>query len=150
MNFSTVPPCRSSSDRSRSWYGRRIASTSSGSRVSDRAVNPTRSAKSTVMTLRSLLGGWLIPASAEPLDLVAEAAQGLEQHRAVVLVPHRQRQLDLALVDRHGHALAVVIDGDHVRPLLRHELEQLDQLARTVVQTAAHDEVAAGRGQPVA
>ena len=30
MNFSTVPPYRSSSVRTRSWYGRRIAATSSG------------------------------------------------------------------------------------------------------------------------
>src|SRR5438876_10563407 len=114
MNFSTVPPCRSSSERSRSWYGRRIASTSSGSRESDRAVNPTRSAKSTVMTFLSLLGGWLIAASAEPLDLVAEAAQRLEQDRAVVLVAHRQRQLDLGLADGDVHASARVLDGDHV------------------------------------
>ena len=53
MNFSTVPPWRSSSARTRSWYGRRIASTSSGSSDSARLVKPTRSQKTTVTTLRS-------------------------------------------------------------------------------------------------
>ena len=53
MNFSTVPPWRSSSARTRSWYGRRSASTSSGSIDSARAVKPTRSQKTTVTTLRS-------------------------------------------------------------------------------------------------
>ena len=67
----------------------------------------------------------------------------------MVLVPHRQGQLDLALVDGHVHALAMVIDRDHVRPLLCHQGEQLDQLARPVVEAAPHDQVAAGRGQPM-
>jgi hypothetical protein len=56
MNFSTEPPKRSSSDRRCAWYGDRIASTSSGSSVSERAVKPTRSAKSTLTTLRSRRG----------------------------------------------------------------------------------------------
>src|SRR5947207_13776779 len=53
MNFSTVPPWRSSSTRRREWYGPRTARTSSGSSCSAFAVNPTRSQKSTVTTLRS-------------------------------------------------------------------------------------------------
>ena len=53
MNFSTVPPWRSSSARTRSWYGRRTARTSSGSSCSAFAVKPTRSQKRTVTTLRS-------------------------------------------------------------------------------------------------
>jgi hypothetical protein len=53
MNFSTVPPQRSSSSRRRSWYGLRMSATSSGSSCSEVAVNPTRSAKRTVMTFRS-------------------------------------------------------------------------------------------------
>ena len=56
MNFSTVPPWRSSSVRTRAWYGRRSASTSSGSIVSARCVKPTRSQKTTVTTLRSRRG----------------------------------------------------------------------------------------------
>ena len=62
MNFSTVPPKCSSSDRSRCQYGASMARTSSGSSCSDREVNPTRSANSTVTTLRSsrraALVGW--------------------------------------------------------------------------------------------
>ena len=53
MNFSTVPPHASICSRTRAKYGVRIARTSSGSRRSARAVKPTRSAKSTVTTLRS-------------------------------------------------------------------------------------------------
>ena len=53
MNFSTVPPWRSSSARTRSWYGRRTARTSSGSSCSAFAVKPTRSQKRTVTTFRS-------------------------------------------------------------------------------------------------
>ena len=53
MNFSTVPPKRSSSSRRRAWYGRRSERTSSGSICSARDVKPTRSAKRTVTTFRS-------------------------------------------------------------------------------------------------
>ena len=56
MNFSTVPPWRSSSARTRSWYGPRSASTSSGSSAPRAAVKPTRSQKTTVTTLRSRRG----------------------------------------------------------------------------------------------
>ncbi len=57
MNFSTVPPKRSSSFRRRWWYGASSARTSSGSICSARDVKPTRSAKTTVMTLRSSRAG---------------------------------------------------------------------------------------------
>ena len=40
--------------------------------------------------------------------------------------------LDLGLGDRHVHPLAVVLDRDDVRVLLREQREQLDQLARPV------------------
>src|SRR5437667_330956 len=53
MNFSTVPPQRSSSYRSRSWYGASTACTSSGSSCSARDVKPTRSANRTVRIFRS-------------------------------------------------------------------------------------------------
>ena len=53
MNFSTVPPKRSMSAFTRSWYGRSVARTSSGSARSERFVNPTRSTKSTETTFRS-------------------------------------------------------------------------------------------------
>ena len=53
MNFSTVPPKRSMSALTRSWYGRSVARTSSGSARSERLVNPTRSTKSTETTLLS-------------------------------------------------------------------------------------------------
>jgi hypothetical protein len=53
MNFSTVPPWRSSSWRSLAWNVPRIARTSSGSSRSARPVEPTRSANTTVTTLRS-------------------------------------------------------------------------------------------------
>ena len=62
--------------------------------------------------------------------MVAEAAQRFEQHRAVVLVAQRQRERDLALGHGQVDAFAVVLDGDDVRPLLRDELQQLQQLAR--------------------
>jgi hypothetical protein len=60
----------------------------------------------------------------------------------VRLVAHRQRQLDLRLADREPHPLAVVLDGDDVGPLLGDELEQLDQLARTVAEPRSDDEEA--------
>ena len=53
MNFSTVPPKRSSSAFTRAWYGESIRRTSSGSSFSARPVKPTRSAKRTLTTLRS-------------------------------------------------------------------------------------------------
>jgi hypothetical protein len=40
----------------RVWNGRRASLTSSGSALSERAVNPTRSQNSTVTTLRSSVG----------------------------------------------------------------------------------------------
>ena len=58
MNFSTVPPNPSISARRRLWYGRIVASTSSGSAASEREVNPTRSQKSTDTTLRSVARSW--------------------------------------------------------------------------------------------
>ncbi len=57
MNFSTVPPNRSMSVLTRSWYGRSVARTSSGSARSDWLVNPTRSTKSTETTFRSSPAG---------------------------------------------------------------------------------------------
>ncbi len=56
LNFSKVPPWASSSPRTRAWYGATSDFTSSGSRFSERAVDPTRSTKIAVMTLRSSLG----------------------------------------------------------------------------------------------
>jgi hypothetical protein len=53
MNFSTVPPCRSSSARTWAWYGESTPRTSSGSSRSACAVNPTRSTKITVTVFRS-------------------------------------------------------------------------------------------------
>jgi hypothetical protein len=53
MNFSTVPLWRSSSLRTRVWYGCRTRRTSSGSIASARAVKPTRSQKRHVTTFRS-------------------------------------------------------------------------------------------------
>jgi hypothetical protein len=66
MNFSTVPPWRSSSWRSRAWYGASRALTSSGSRRSARSVEPTMSAKTTVTTLRSSRGVAAAAASGAP------------------------------------------------------------------------------------
>ena len=48
MNFSTVPPRRSTCRRRTVWYGSSSRRTSSGSSRSARLVKPTRSAKSTV------------------------------------------------------------------------------------------------------
>ena len=53
MNFSTVPPKRSSSAFARAWYGARKPRTSSGSRRSERPVKSTRSTKTAVTTFRS-------------------------------------------------------------------------------------------------
>ena len=66
MNFSTVPPKRSSSPRRCAWYGASRPRTSSGSSCSARAVKPTRSAKSTVTTLRSSRAGAAGASSAAP------------------------------------------------------------------------------------
>ena len=57
MNFSTVPPKLSMSAFTRSWYGRSVARTSSGSARSERSVKPTRSTKRTDTTLRSSPAG---------------------------------------------------------------------------------------------
>ena len=57
MNFSTVPPKRSMSALTRSWYGRRVARTSSGSARSERSVKPTRSTNRTETTFRSSPAG---------------------------------------------------------------------------------------------
>jgi hypothetical protein len=56
MNLSRVPPNSSISRLMRAWNGRRASLTSSGSALSERAVNPTRSQNSTVTTLRSSVG----------------------------------------------------------------------------------------------
>src|SRR5438132_11039181 len=56
MNFSTVPPRRSSSERTRAWYDDSSARTSSGSDRSARAVDPTRSQNTTVTIFRSSTG----------------------------------------------------------------------------------------------
>ena len=79
MNFSTVPPWRSSSARTRSWYGPRSASTSSGSIDSARAVKPTRSQKTTVTTLRSRRAA-LIPSP--PLQGAARPTRRTTSHRS--------------------------------------------------------------------
>ena len=65
LNFSKVPPWPSSSPRTRAWYGATSDLTSSGSRFSERAVDPTRSTKIAVMTFRSSLGAGAA-ASGEP------------------------------------------------------------------------------------
>ena len=57
MNFSTVPPKLSMSALTRSWYGLRVARTSSGSARSERSVKPTRSTNSTETTFRSSPAG---------------------------------------------------------------------------------------------
>src|SRR5437868_2426957 len=56
MNFSAVPPRRSSSERTRAWYDDSSARTSSGSDRSARAVDPTRSQNTTVTIFRSSTG----------------------------------------------------------------------------------------------
>src|SRR5207249_8871112 len=57
MNFSTVPPKRSRSARTRVKYGESKPRTSSGSSCSAWAVESTRSAKRTVTTFRSSPAG---------------------------------------------------------------------------------------------
>ena len=74
MNFSTVPPNASISERTRAKYGVRIARTSSGSSFSARAVKPTRSAKSTVTTFRS---------SAKPCDRSGSGSAQARQNFAI-------------------------------------------------------------------
>src|SRR5829696_2470509 len=76
-NFATVPPCRSRTERRWAWYGCRSRWTSSGSICSERAVNPTRSANSTVTTLRSWRRGRASPSSGEPQALQNRAPAGL-------------------------------------------------------------------------
>ncbi len=89
MNFSTVPPKRSMSALTRSWYGRSVARTSSGSARSERFVKPTRSTKSTETTLRSSPAGAAaaerLPAGeAEACPLgVLLAAGGADDHAGI-------------------------------------------------------------------
>src|SRR5215213_5801944 len=165
MNFSTVPPRCSSSERRRSWNGRRIASTSSGSSVSARAVKPTR----TVTTLRSRRGPLAIArvyeadrsvpsgrvrgqtpdvALTDAFDRVAPRAHRVEQRVAMVAIAGRQSELDLRLDDGQVEALAVVLDRDHVHALLGDQGQELQQLAGAVGDLRAHDEVAARGRQP--
>ena len=66
MNLSRVPPKASISRFSRTWKGRSVAFTSSGSARSDLAVKPTRSQNSTVTTLRSSTAGPAPAASEAP------------------------------------------------------------------------------------
>src|SRR6187551_2192231 len=81
MNFSTVPPYRSRSRRSVSWYRRRTARTSSGSSRSARAVDPTRSTNTAVTTFRSSRGLVSTPSGA-PHALQNRASSGFSRaHR---------------------------------------------------------------------
>ncbi len=75
MNFSTVPPYRSSSCRRVVWYGRIRARTSSGSARSEAAVKPTRSQKSADTIFRSSLGA-AAATSGVPQPLQNLAASG--------------------------------------------------------------------------
>jgi hypothetical protein len=83
MNFSTVPPCLSSSLRKRSQYGPSTARTSSGSSRSARDVNPTRSAKSTETTFRSSRPGSAV--SAAPQAEQKRAPSGLSRSQTAQL-----------------------------------------------------------------
>src|SRR5438093_1101360 len=103
MNFSTVPPKRSSSYRSRSWYGRSIASTSSGSSCSARAVKPTRSAKRTVTTFRSRRAP----------SMRAESRAALAEREGIGLDSGREAELELPILDLR------IRDG-RVEPVLGH------------------------------
>ncbi len=76
MNFSTVPPRRSSSSRSRAKYGVRVARTSSGSSCSLLLVKPTRSANRTVMTFRSSRVDAASSASGDPQFAQKPASSG--------------------------------------------------------------------------
>ncbi len=78
MNFSTVPPKRSSSSRARAWYGASVARTSSGSAFSERAVCPTRSTKTMLTTLRSSRA-WPWAVSGEPHEAQNRASSGLSR-----------------------------------------------------------------------
>src|SRR5207248_6073518 len=89
-------------------------------------------------------------ASAEPLDRVAGGFEGGDERLAMLGVAQRERQLDLGVAQGERDALAAVLDLDDVAPLLRDELEQLDQLARPVRHARPQREVAAGHGEPVA
>ena len=82
---------------------------------------------------------------AEDFGGVAAGGQGGGQLGAVLLVAHREGELDLRLPDREAHALAVVLDRDDVGPFLRDELQQLDQLAGTVAEPRPDDEEPTGR-----
>ena len=77
------------------------------------------------------------------------ASMRRHQRRAVLLVAHHQRQLDLALGHGHVHPLAVVLDREDIPHLLGDEREELDQLARPVREARAQDEIAAGEREPV-
>src|ERR1700736_1738388 len=61
INLSTEPPYRAMTLRAVSKYRVRTSRTSSGSRLSDRVVKPTRSAKSTDTTRRSVAGMTVSP-----------------------------------------------------------------------------------------
>src|SRR5262245_51835243 len=75
-NLSSVPPNRSISSRSRAWYGRRVAFTSSGSARSARSVNPTRSQNRTLTIRRSSAGAGPAPDRRMPQAEQKRAAVG--------------------------------------------------------------------------
>ena len=69
---------------------------------------------------------------ADALGGVALLGEGGAELVAVSLASHRDRQLDLGLTDRQVHPLAVMLDGDDVRALGSHELEELEKLTDQV------------------
>src|SRR6266545_4050865 len=117
MNFSTVPPKRSISDRRRAKYGESMARTSSGSSCSARPVKPTRSAKKTLTIFRS--------SRAIACSAASGAVQALQSVRLLGRLKKHRQDDDAAAGDRGGGRLLRDGDPDPERP--EDDLEQRDQ-----------------------
>src|ERR671918_169005 len=87
---------------------------------------------------------------AQPLDRIPLGLQPAEELVAVLLVPHREGELDLRAGDREVHALAMVVDAEHVRAPLGDERDQAGEVAGPVVHPRADHDVAARTGEAVA
>src|SRR5439155_25646887 len=86
----------------------------------------------------------------KPVDGVATRTHRFEDRSAMLLVAREERRLDFGLGHRHVHPLAMVLDRDDIRMLLGEERQQLDQLAGTVREPGADDQIAARGREAVA
>ena len=89
-------------------------------------------------------------AQLEAMSRVAPFAHLLEELLAVLVVPRRQRQLDLGHGEWDLHSLAMVLHGVNVHVLLRKPRQEGRQRARAVPDLGSDDEEAAPSREAVA